>query len=58
MKIFEQRAAMIESGEDIYWAVAEALASAALLVQGNHVRLSWQDVERGTFGHRHLALHD
>jgi 2-oxoglutarate dehydrogenase E1 component len=57
-KIFEQRAAMIESGEGIDWAVAEALAFAALIVEGNHVRLSGQDVERGTFSHRHSVLHD
>jgi 2-oxoglutarate dehydrogenase E1 component len=57
-KIFEQRAQMIESGEGIDWAVAEALAFATLIVEGNHVRLSGQDVERGTFSHRHAVLHD
>lgn len=57
-KIFELRAQMIESGEGIDWAVAEALAFATLLVEGNHVRLSGQDVERGTFSHRHSVLHD
>ncbi|KAF8680807.1 hypothetical protein HU200_045544 [Digitaria exilis] len=57
-KIFELRAAMIESGEGIDWAVAEALAFATLIVEGNHVRLSGQDVERGTFSHRHAVLHD
>ena len=49
---------MIESGEGIDWAVAEALAFATLIVEGNHVRLSGQDVERGTFSHRHAVLHD
>ncbi|XP_031485503.1 uncharacterized protein LOC116254317 [Nymphaea colorata] len=57
-KIFEQRAQMIETGEGIDWAVGEALAFATLLVEGNHVRLSGQDVERGTFSHRHAVLHD
>ena len=57
-KIFELRAAMIQSGEGIDWAVAEALAFATLIVEGNHVRLSGQDVERGTFSHRHAVLHD
>ncbi|KAL1295658.1 hypothetical protein HN51_056512 [Arachis hypogaea] len=57
-RIYEQRAKMIESGEDIDWGFAEALAFATLLVEGNHVRLSGQDVERGTFSHRHAVVHD
>ncbi|CAD5172470.1 unnamed protein product [Musa acuminata subsp. malaccensis] len=57
-KIFEQRAQMIESGEGIDWAMGEALAFATLIIEGNHVRLSGQDVERGTFSHRHSVIHD
>ncbi|XP_077216411.1 2-oxoglutarate dehydrogenase, E1 component [Tasmannia lanceolata] len=57
-RIFEQRAQMIETGEGIDWAVGEALAFATLVVEGNHVRLSGQDVERGTFSHRHAVIHD
>ncbi|KAG9453640.1 hypothetical protein H6P81_006544 [Aristolochia fimbriata] len=57
-RIYEQRAQMIETGEGIDWAVGEALAFATLLVEGNHVRLSGQDVERGTFSHRHAVIHD
>lgn len=57
-RIFDQRAQMIEKGEGVDWAVGEALAFATLLVEGNHVRLSGQDVERGTFSHRHAVLHD
>ncbi|GAA0152658.1 dehydrogenase [Lithospermum erythrorhizon] len=57
-KIFTDRAKMIETGEGIDWAVGEALAFATLLVEGNHVRLSGQDVERGTFSHRHSVVHD
>ncbi|CAG7861840.1 unnamed protein product [Brassica rapa] len=57
-KVYEQRAQMIETGEGIDWALAEALAFATLVVEGNHVRLSGQDVERGTFSHRHSVLHD
>lgn len=57
-RIFDQRAQMIETEEGVDWAVGEALAFATLLVEGNHVRLSGQDVERGTFSHRHSVLHD
>lgn len=45
-------------GKDIDWATAEALAFATLLCEGNIVRLSGQDVERGTFSHRHATVHD
>ncbi|XP_022765207.1 2-oxoglutarate dehydrogenase, mitochondrial-like [Durio zibethinus] len=57
-KVYEQRAQMIETGEGLDWAMGEALAFATLLVEGNHVRLSGQDVERGTFSHRHSVIHD
>ncbi|KAF6171737.1 hypothetical protein GIB67_007258 [Kingdonia uniflora] len=57
-KIFELRRQMIETEEGIDWAIAEALAFATLPMEGNHVRLSGQDVERGTFSHRHFVLHN
>jgi 2-oxoglutarate dehydrogenase E1 component len=57
-KIFDLRRQMIETGEGIDWAVGEALAFATLIIEGNHVRLSGQDVERGTFSHRHAVIHD
>lgn len=57
-RVYDQRAQMIETEEGVDWAVGEALAFATLLVEGNHVRLSGQDVERGTFSHRHSVLHD
>lgn len=40
------------------WAMGEALAFGTLLKEGIHVRLSGQDVERGTFSHRHHVLND
>ncbi|XP_028632770.1 2-oxoglutarate dehydrogenase, mitochondrial isoform X1 [Grammomys surdaster] len=40
------------------WALAEYMAFGSLLKEGIHVRLSGQDVERGTFSHRHHVLHD
>jgi len=49
---------MIETGKDIDWATAEALAYGSLLVEGNTVRLSGQDCGRGTFSQRHAVLVD
>ena len=49
---------MIETGEGIDWAMAEALAFGSLLLEGHRVRLSGQDVERGTFSQRHSVLID
>src|SRR5207302_5728731 len=51
-----RRVALEEGGID--WGQAEALAFAALLVEGIAVRFTGQDTERGTFSHRHLVLHD
>ncbi len=49
---------MIDSGEGVDWATAEALAFGSLLVEGHPVRLSGQDSGRGTFSHRHAVLVD
>jgi len=57
-KIFAQRLETINTGVGIDWATAEALAIGSLLLEGNHVRLTGQDVERGTFSHRHAVLVD
>ncbi|PVU84748.1 hypothetical protein BB559_005143 [Furculomyces boomerangus] len=57
-KILGQRREVLLSGKGIDWAAAEALAAGTLLSQGKGVRLSGQDVERGTFSHRHWVLHD
>ena len=55
-RIMEQRRDNIKSGEGIDWATAESLAFATLLQDGHGVRLSGQDVERGTFSQRHCVL--
>ncbi len=55
-QLARRRATVDEGGID--WGQAEALAFAALLVDGIPIRLSGQDTERGTFAHRHLVLHD
>lgn len=56
-RILKGRANMVENRE-ADWALGEAFAFGSLLKEGNHVRLSGQDVERGTFSHRHHVLHD
>ncbi|ADZ72648.1 2-oxoglutarate dehydrogenase E1 component [Polymorphum gilvum] len=57
-RFMSNRAAMIETGEGIDWATAEALAFGSLLREGHPVRLSGQDCERGTFSQRHSVLYD
>ncbi|MES2595625.1 MAG: 2-oxoglutarate dehydrogenase E1 component [Verrucomicrobiota bacterium] len=52
------RGKAIESGEGVDWATAESLAFGSLLTEGNGVRLSGQDVRRGTFSHRHSVFYD
>jgi len=54
----EAKARMLESGEGIDWATAEALAFGTLLDEGCPVRLSGQDSSRGTFSQRHAVLVD
>lgn len=54
----EAKAEMISSGEGIDWATGEALAFATLLDEGYGVRMTGQDVKRGTFSHRHAVLFD
>jgi 2-oxoglutarate dehydrogenase E1 component len=55
-KIFEQRLDSINKGVDIDWGTAEALAWSTLIDDGYRVRISGQDVERGTFSHRHAHV--
>ncbi len=55
-QLARRRDAIVDGG--IEWGHAEALAYASLLVDGIPVRLTGQDVQRGTFAQRHLVLHD
>lgn len=55
MKLFKDRRAMIE-GDRLDWGLGELLAYGTLLVEGHPVRVSGQDVERGTFSHRHAVV--
>ena len=54
----EAKKAMMETGKDVDWATAEALAFGTLLTEGKPIRLSGQDVGRGTFSQRHCVLTD
>lgn len=57
-RILNNRKKAVESGEGIDWATGEAIAFGTLVNEGYHVRVSGQDVERGTFSQRHAVLHD
>ena len=55
-KLLADRKKMVEVSDSLDWAMGELLAYASLLDEGYDVRLSGQDVERGTFSHRHAIL--
>ncbi|KAI7974503.1 hypothetical protein EIK77_008683 [Talaromyces pinophilus] len=57
-RILGNRKKAVDDGQNIDWATAEALAFGTLVKEGHHVRVSGQDVERGTFSQRHAVLHD
>ncbi len=54
-KLFQARLKMVED-DKLDWAMGELLAYASLLANNHNVRLSGQDVERGTFSHRHSVV--
>ncbi|UTO28384.1 2-oxoglutarate dehydrogenase E1 component [Bartonella harrusi] len=57
-RFLSNRAKIFETGEGVDWATAEALAFGSLCLEGAPVRLSGEDVERGTFSQRHSVLYD
>ncbi|XP_067857420.1 2-oxoglutarate dehydrogenase complex component E1 isoform X2 [Heptranchias perlo] len=56
-RILKGRGEMVKN-RTVDWALSEYMALGSLLNEGIHIRLSGQDVERGTFSHRHHVLHD
>jgi len=57
-RILDGRSNMVFETDELDWGMAETLAYGSLLEEGFDVRISGQDVERGTFSHRHAILRD
>jgi 2-oxoglutarate dehydrogenase E1 component len=57
-KILQDKIRLFETENKVDWATGELLAYGTLLLEGKDVRMSGQDVRRGTFSHRHAVLRD
>ena len=57
-KYLEDRRKVMQDNKSVDWAAAELLAYGAILLDGKDVRLSGEDVKRGTFTHRHAVITD
>ena len=57
-KLIADKIKLFSDSQKIDWATAELMAYASLLVEGKDVRMSGQDVKRGTFSHRHAVIYD
>ncbi len=57
-KLIQEKVKLFETENKIDWATGELMAYASLLAEGKTVRMSGQDVKRGTFSHRHAVLFD
>lgn len=57
-KLLQEKIKLLQDQNKIDWATAELLAYASLIHEGKDVRMSGQDVKRGTFSHRHAILFD
>jgi len=57
-KIIQDKVKLFQSENKVDWATGELMAYASLVVDGKDVRMSGQDVQRGTFSHRHSVLRD
>ena len=56
-RLFKGKRKLLDK-KQLDWALAELLAYGSILLEGKDVRMSGQDVKRGTFSHRHAVLHD
>lgn len=57
-KVYAQRKLMAQGKQPLDWGMGEMLAYASIIKSGKKLRLTGEDVERGTFSHRHAVLHD
>lgn len=57
-KLLEDKINLLQNEQKIDWATAELMAYSAIILEGKTVRLSGQDVQRGTFSHRHAVIHN
>lgn len=57
-KLLQDKVKLFEAEQKVDWATGELLAYASILTEGKDVRLSGEDVKRGTFSHRHAVLFD
>ncbi|HET6769642.1 MAG TPA: 2-oxoglutarate dehydrogenase E1 component [Chitinophagaceae bacterium] len=57
-KLLQDKVKLFQTEHKVDWATAELLAYGSLLLDGKDVRMSGQDVQRGTFSHRHAVLRD
>ncbi len=57
-KLLADRRKMVFETRQVNWSVAEQMAYGSILLENKVVRVSGQDVQRGTFSHRHAVLHD
>jgi len=57
-KILHDKIKLFQTENKVDWATGELMAYGSILLEGNHVRISGQDVKRGTFSHRHALIRD
>lgn len=57
-KILQDKVRLFETERKLDWATGELMAYGSLILEGKNVRMSGQDVRRGTFSHRHAVLRD
>ncbi|MDX8365730.1 2-oxoglutarate dehydrogenase E1 component [Cytobacillus sp. IB215665] len=57
-KILMRRKEALKEQGKVDWGLAEALALASIISDGTPIRMTGQDIERGTFAHRHIVIND